>query len=56
MNRPGCDLETCERALETYLARYVLALAPKPSGSSLVCWETQDGAEPIRLSFAMKVY
>lgn len=51
-----CDLKTCERALEDYLARRVIP-EPKPSpGPAAVCWETQDGAEPIRLSFSIKVF
>lgn len=54
--KPGCTAEVCERALEVYLARYILTLVPKPAGPSLVCWETQDGAEPVRLSFAVKVF
>jgi hypothetical protein len=50
-----CDREVCERALEEYLARIAIHQKPHP-GPSLVCWETQDGAEPLRLSFAVKVF
>jgi hypothetical protein len=51
----GCDAATCQQALEDYLSGRALDRKPPP-GPSLACWETQDGAEPIRLSFAIKVF
>ena len=56
MTNTCCTAKKCEQALNDYLAQSVLALAHKPSGPSLVCWEHQANELPIRLSFAIKVY
>lgn len=53
--RSPCDLATCERALNDYLEKRVFEKKPRP-GPQLVCNELQDGALPIRLSFAIKVF
>lgn len=55
MNTRCCDLMTCQQALEDYVSKRAIEEKPKP-GPSLVCWEFQGDQEPIRLSFAIKVF
>jgi hypothetical protein len=46
------------KAISVYepdMARRALARKPLP-GPSLVAWEVQDSANPMRLSFAIKVF
>lgn len=55
---PYCDFETCEQALRDYLdGRALNGQCMKPlAPPDLVCWEHQANREPIRLSFAIKVF
>jgi hypothetical protein len=50
-----CDLQTCERALEEYMAQLAVREKPHP-GPQLVHYEIQANELPIKLSFAIKVF